>query len=186
MKRSIAFVFSLLLVMAGPALAQEAKPAQEAPKPAAEETPPLPRYLEVKPLIGTGAQPTEAGLRLLAEKGYKSIVNFRTAEEMAKIPYEEKLSGELGMKYFNIPVSGKEPKEAQALAFLQLMDSLKDEKVFVHCTAANRAGALMMIQMALQGGMDPQKAEAEAIKIGMYSENLRLFAREVIEKHKKK
>ena len=161
-----------------------AQPPQEPEKPVAEQ-PPLPRYLELTSLVGTGAQPTEAGIRLLAEKGYKSIINFRTSEEMAKFPYEEKLAAELGMKYFSVPVFGREPKESQAMAFLKLMDALKDEKVFVHCAAANRVGAFMMIQRALQDGVDVKKAEEEGEKVGMRSENLRQFAREMIEKHKK-
>jgi protein tyrosine phosphatase (PTP) superfamily phosphohydrolase (DUF442 family) len=142
--------------------------------------------MEVRPNIGTGGQPTEAGLRILADKGYRSIVNFRTAEEMAAIPYEEKLAAELGLKYFSIPFRGQEPKEIQAAAFNQLMDALKDEKVFVHCTIASRVGAMMMIRLALREGMDTQKAEAEATKIGLRSDALRQFAREVIERQRGK
>ena len=199
MKRTMGIMPVLLLLAAVGAAAQEpSQPAAassptlsaaaqqpQAPEKPVEEQPPLPRYLELTSRVGTGAQPTEAGIRLLAEKGYRSIINIRTSEEMAKLPYEEKLAAELGMKYFNIPVFGREPKESQALAFLQLMDALKDEKVFVHCAAANRAGAFMMIQRALQDGVDPKTAEQEGEKIGMRSENLRLFAREMIEKHKK-
>ena len=164
-----------------PAVAQ---PPQVPQKPVEEQSQ-LPRYLELTPRVGTGAQPTEAGIRLLAEKGYKSVINLRTAEEMAEVPYEEKLAAELGMKYFSVPVFGREPKESQAMAFLQLMDALKDERVFVHCAAANRVGAFMMIQRALQDGIDSKVAEQEGEKIGMHSENLREFARKTIEKHQK-
>jgi protein tyrosine phosphatase (PTP) superfamily phosphohydrolase (DUF442 family) len=171
------------------ALTASAKPIQQNPQPPAGETqvteaPPIPKYSEPTPAIGTGGQPTEAGMKLLAEKGYRSIVNFRTTEEMAKFPFEEKMAADLGMKYFLIPVQGKEPKEAQAQAFLNLMQALKGEKTFVHCAGANRAGALMMIDLVVNEGMDLDKAESEARKIGMSSENLRLFARDVISKQK--
>lgn len=195
MKRKLEIIPFLVLLATSCAVAQEPAQTQppvspslpamaQQPQAPAEEQPPLPRYLELTPRVGTGAQPTEAGIRLLAEKGYKSIINIRTSEEMAKLPFEEKLAAELGIKYFNIPVFGREPKESQALAFLQLMEALKEEKVFVHCAAANRAGAFVMIQRALQDGVDPVTAEAEGVKIGMQSENLRQFAREMIKKHR--
>jgi uncharacterized protein (TIGR01244 family) len=178
-------VLGLALLLPVSAVFAFQAPTQAAPDKPAEEQPPLPKYYEVTPLIGTGAQPSESGIKQLAEKGYKTIINIRTAEEMAKVPYEEKLAGELGLKYFSVPLRGQEPKESQAEAFLRLMEAVKDEKVFVHCTVANRAGALMLIQLALQGGMDLDKAEAEARKIGMTSEALRKFALEYVAKRKK-
>lgn len=171
-------VLTLFFLTADSALPQQAPPAQEAA--------PLPKYLEVTPRIGTGGQPTESGMRLLAEKGYTSIINLRTSAEMAPLAYEEKIAGETGLKYFALPVAGAAPREAQALAFLQLMKMMRKEKVFVHCTAANRAGAFMMIYLGLQKKMDLQKADAEAVRIGMRSENLRQFAREMIAKQKAK
>ncbi len=174
----------MLLIPSGIAVPQDSTSAQ-AGKVSSDEKPALPRYLEVRPNIGTGGQPTEAGLRVLAEKGYKSIINFRTAAEMAAIPYQEKLAAELGLKYFSIPINGQDPKETQFQAFDQLMDALKDEKVFVHCTAANRVGALLMIRLALREGLDTAKAESEAEKIGLRSDVLRQFARQVIERERK-
>jgi protein tyrosine phosphatase (PTP) superfamily phosphohydrolase (DUF442 family) len=84
-----------------------------------------------------------------------------------------------------VPLRGQEPKESQADAFLRVMEASKGEKVFVHCAAANRAGAMMLIQLALQGGMDVERAEAEARKIGMTSEALRKFALDYVAKQKK-
>jgi protein tyrosine phosphatase (PTP) superfamily phosphohydrolase (DUF442 family) len=176
-------ILSLLSITASVGAQEPNKPAPPA-KVGSEET--LPRYLELASDIGTGGQPTETGMHALAEKGYKSIINLRTAEEMASVPYEEKLAGELGLKYFSIPIRGQEPKEVQALAFMQVMNSIKDEKVFVHCASANRVGALMMIWLALQQGMETSKAEAEAGRIGLRSEPLRQFARQVIEGRGKK
>lgn len=190
MKMTVRCVLAFVLLAAAGVQAQQ--PAQtgisqpkEAAKPASGQTP-IPRYLEVSPKVGTGAQPTEAGMKLLAEKGYTSIINFRTPVEMAPLAYEETMAGELGLKYFSLPVQGQAPKEAQAMAFLKLMNALKNEKVFVHCAAANRAGAFMMIYLALQKKMKVDKAETEATKIGMSSETLRRFALEVIARQKKK
>jgi protein tyrosine phosphatase (PTP) superfamily phosphohydrolase (DUF442 family) len=151
--------------------------AQEAAK---DQPVDLPKYLELTPRIGTGGQPTSAGFRLLAEKGYKAVINLRTANEKFDLAVEEKAIADLGLKYYNIPVVGKEPREEQATAFLKLMEDLRDERVFVHCAAANRVGGFMIIQRVLKDGIPLEKAEEEARQIGLRSENLLKFARDFI------
>jgi protein tyrosine phosphatase (PTP) superfamily phosphohydrolase (DUF442 family) len=155
--------------------------AQEAPKDLPVD---LPKYFELTQLIGTGGQPTNAGFRLLAEKGYKAVINLRTADEGVDLVAEEKAFTDLGLKYYSIPVMGKEPRDEQAMAFLKLMDSLKDDKVFVHCAAANRVGGFMVIYRVLKDGIPLEKAEEEARQIGLRSENLVQFAHDFISRQR--
>ncbi len=155
-----------------------------------DEKPPIdsakvPKYLEVTPKLGTGGQPTEDGLRELANEGYKAVINLRTPGEGVDLAAEEKLVRELGLEYFNIPVLSADPKEDQALEFLNLMDRLNDQKVFVHCAAANRVGGFVMIHRVLKNGVPPEKAEEEANQIGLRSDVLRKFAKDFVEHHKK-
>jgi protein tyrosine phosphatase (PTP) superfamily phosphohydrolase (DUF442 family) len=146
----------------------------------------IPRYTEVTPRIGAAGQPTEAGFRLLASKGYKAVINLRTDKEGVDLAAEEKLVRSLGLQYYNIPVVGADLQEAQATEFLKLMDELRDEKVVLHCASANRVGAFLMIYRALDDGLTPEQAEAEARKVGLRSESLAKFAHEVISKQKAK
>ena len=145
----------------------------------------LPKYREVDAKLGTGGQPTDAGLRELAKNGYKAIINLRTANEGVDLAAEEKLAKELGLRYVSIPVVTAVPKEEQADEFLKILAELKDEKTFVHCAAANRVGGFVMIQQVMQGGSSLEKAEEEAKQIGLRSENLRQFAKDYIAKKKK-
>jgi protein tyrosine phosphatase (PTP) superfamily phosphohydrolase (DUF442 family) len=151
--------------------------AQEAAK---DKPADLPKYLELTPRIGTGGQPTTAGFRLLGEKGYKAVINLRTADEGVDLAAEEKAITDMGLKYYSIPVAGREPRDEQAVAFLKLMEDLKDERVFIHCAAANRVGGFMMIHRVLKDGMAQDKAEEEARRIGLRSEDLLKFARDFI------
>ena len=144
----------------------------------------LPRYLELTPRVGTGGQPTAAGFRVLADKGYKAVVNLRTDGEGVDLAAEEKAITELGLKYYNVPVSGKDPRDDQAEAFLKVMEGLKEERVFVHCATANRVGSLMLIQRVLQDGLALEKAEQEATQVGLRSENLLKFARDFISRRR--
>ena len=146
----------------------------------------LPVYLELNSHIGTGGQPSAKGLQVLSDKGYKAIINLRTASEGADLSLEESRARELGLEYFNIPVISSAPTEEQASEFLQLMEKFKDQRVFVHCASANRVGSFMMIQQAISEGVPIDKAEEEATRIGLRSEILRQFARDYVKKHKPK
>jgi protein tyrosine phosphatase (PTP) superfamily phosphohydrolase (DUF442 family) len=155
-----------------------AAPGQEKPKI------PLPNYVELIPLIGTGGQPTDAGLKELVGKGYKAVLNIRTNDEEYDKVAEGKLVTQLGLQYIIIPFALADASEAQALAFHELMGALKDTKTFVHCASGNRVGGMIMIHQVLNG-MDPEKAEQEARKAGMRSAAVLEYAKKVIASNKK-
>jgi protein tyrosine phosphatase (PTP) superfamily phosphohydrolase (DUF442 family) len=159
--------------------------AAQAPAAQAVENKDLPKYSDVNPQLGVGAQPTDDGFRRLVEMGYRAVVNLRTDQENFDLAAEEKLVSGLGLKYFNIPVISKDPREEQALRFLKVMDELKGQKVFVHCAGAVRASAFVMIDLVLREGMNAAEAEELATKTGLSSDILRRFARQVIESQKK-
>ncbi len=173
-------LFSLLLFQPHQGVAQT-----DTPQAALTSRPDLPGYLEVTPQIGTGGQPTVAGFRHLAEMGYRTIVNMREpGEEGLDFQEQRRLAEDLGMKYYQIPFSGKEPKEEPVSQFMALMEQLKEEKVFVHCRTGARVGAVMMCRRVLKDGVPIDQAEGEAGRIGLRSDALRLFAREYIANHK--
>jgi uncharacterized protein (TIGR01244 family) len=179
-------MISLLAILVGCA-ASAVPAAQESAQstPGAPAQPDIPFYREVTPLIATAGQPTAAGLKLLAEKGFKTVVNLRTAGEKGSLPEEERVAKELGLRYYSIPVVGKAPEESQAAEFLRLMSGLEQEKVVVHCATANRVGAFMMIERVMNGGWPMERAVEEAAKIGLRSDILSAFARQYIERHAK-
>jgi protein tyrosine phosphatase (PTP) superfamily phosphohydrolase (DUF442 family) len=145
----------------------------------------LPNYYEVLPMLGGGGQPTDQGFRLLAEKGYQVVVNLRAEGEKIDLAAEEKLVMGLGLKYVPFPFVTKDVKEDLALQFMKLLEDMKDQKVYVHCASGNRVGSLMLVNLVLKQGMEMGKAEEVAAKVGLSSEPLRQYARQVIESQKK-
>jgi len=178
--RNVSFAALVLILAGAPLLAQA--PGQIQPPSATGENPKpdLPNYVEVTPSIGTGGQPTDAGLRLLAERGYKSVINLRTSQEKVDLAAEEKNARELGLKYYSVPVVGANPEEKQALEFMKVLEEQQGGKVFVHCATGNRVGAFMMIYRTLRDGLSLEKAEEEARRIGLRSDALLNFARQFI------
>lgn len=170
---SAAVFISFLVVLTSPAPAQEAAP-------------PIRNFLRVNEKFCTGGQPRLEHLEMLKKDGVKAIINLRKPSEH-RAAEEEAKAKELGLRYFNIPVATGEPKEEQVEEFLRITDDVENQPAFIHCTAAIRVGAFWMIRRVLRDGFTVEAAEKEAEKVGLRDNpHLNEFARQYIEKHKKK
>jgi uncharacterized protein (TIGR01244 family) len=90
-------------------------------------------------------QPTERALRELKSQGVTTVVNLRSAPEMARVPFDEAaLVKELGMEYVYLPMRGNPEfpySPAAVKSFASAMSNAKG-KVLLHCTIAWRASHL--------------------------------------------
>jgi len=153
---------------------------------AQDAAPPIRNFLRVNKDFCTGGQPKLEHLEMLKKDGVKAIINLRQPSEH-RADEEEAKAKELGLRYFNIPVAIGNPKDEQVDEFLRITDDPENRPAFIHCTAAVRVGAFWMIRRVLRDGFTVEAAEEEAKKVGL-RENPQLneFARQYIEKHKKK
>ena len=151
-----------------------------------EELPPSRNYLRINENYCTGGQPRLEHLAKLKADGIKVIINLRPPAEHRAAEEEEKAK-EVGLRYINIPVVFSTPKEEQVDEFLRVTDDPANRPAFIHCASAIRVGAFWMIRRVLRDGWSVEKAEAEAVRIGL-RENpfLNEFARKYIETHQKK
>ena len=153
---------------------------------AQEPVQPIRNFLRVNEEFCTGGQPRPEHLQKLKDDGGQAIINLRPAGEH-RAAEEEAKAKELGLRYFNIPVVFTDPKEEQVTEFLKITDDPKNRPAFIHCAAAIRVGAFWMIRRVLRDGWTIEAAEEEAKKIGLReSPHLNEFARDYIEKHRKK
>jgi uncharacterized protein (TIGR01244 family) len=154
--------------------------------PTQEPIPPIRNFLRVNEKFCTGGQPRLEHLEMLKKDGVKAIINLRQPGEH-RAAEEEAKAKELGLRYFNIPVVTGNPKDEQATEFLRITDDVENQPAFIHCTAAIRVGAFWMIRRVLRDGLTVEEAEKEAEKVGLRDNpHLNEFARQYIEKHKKK
>ena len=172
--------FHLILVVA--TLIAPAALAQQTPQ---QDFPNIKNFLRVNEQICTGGQPSMDDLARLKAQGSKAIINLRRPSEY-NAEEEAAKAKELGLRYFNIPVSVAEPRDEQADEFLKITADPQNRPAFIHCGSANRVGALWMIRRVLVDGWKVEDAEAEARKIGLHSPSLVEFARSYIERHRKK
>ena len=125
-----------------------------------------------------GATPPEA-LADLKRLGFASIINFRTAEEPgANIEASQAAAAEAGLKYFHIPFRAPTPEATQE--FLDVIADSENQPAFIHCSSANRVGAMWFIKRVNQDGWDTSRAMEEAETIGLRSEALKQFARDYV------
>ena len=144
-------------------------------------------FMRVNEQFCTGGQPRLEHLEKLKSEGVKAIINLRQPTEH-RAAEEEAKAKELGLRYFNIPVVYRDPKDEQVTEFLKITDDPANRPAFIHCTAAIRVAGFWLIRRVLRDGWKFEDAEAEANKIGNLREGAHLveFAKKYIEKHPKK
>jgi uncharacterized protein (TIGR01244 family) len=173
----VAPLLALSLLVAAPSVAQQSA----APDPSA----PIRNFLRVDSNFCTGGQPRLEHLDQLKADGVKAIINLRQPTEH-RADEEAAKAKELGLRYFNIPVVFRDPKDEQVDEFLKLTDDPANRPAFIHCTAAVRVGAFWMIRRVVRDGWPIEKAEEEAQKIGLVqAPHLNDFVRGYIARHPK-
>lgn len=111
--------------------------------------------------VATAGQPDAEHLRNLAEAGYKTIIDLRAVGEDRGLDEEETVR-EAGMKYVNTPVGHETVEEETFERFRELMTDPSRRPALVHCSSANRVGALLIPYLFL----DEKKSREEAVEIG--------------------
>lgn len=118
--------------------------------------------------VTVGGQPAEGQLADLASGGFKSVVNLRTPGEPEQ-PLPPDAEGEkvraLGMEYLHIPVSSKDMRAEQVDEFREKLAALP-KPAFVHCHRGKRAGAFVMMGVAVDRGMTGEETLRQAERMG--------------------
>ena len=87
-----------------------------------------------------GAQPKENDYRQLAALGIKTVIDLQNEPT----DYEKRDVEALGMKYVNIPMSGKDYPETNKIdEFLKLVDDPATGKFYVHCAGGRHRTGIM-------------------------------------------
>ena len=125
--------------------------------------------------VATAGQPDQEHLKSLAEAGYKTIIDLRTTGEDRGLD-EEEVVREAGMEYANVPVGHETIDDDTFERFRQLMTDPTRRPALVHCSSANRVGALLIPYLILDEGKDRAAALDTARDAGLSSEELKQAA----------
>jgi uncharacterized protein (TIGR01244 family) len=146
--------------------------------------------MKVNDQVTVGAQPSENQLQQLDKQGFKSVVNFRTEGEEDQ-PLSPQAEGEkakaAGMEYLHIPVSMKSMGPELVDQFRERFPDLP-KPVYAHCKSGKRAGAMVMMHMAVEQGMSGDQTLQKAKEMGFECDQPQLeqFVRQYVDSHKAK
>lgn len=99
-------------------------------------------YLPIDNLFPTSGQPDEDQLKLIGQAGYTSVINLAPTSVLENsIIDEQRILNDLGINYIHQPVDFKNPTEKDFNRFIETLQQLGDQKVWVHCAANMRVSA---------------------------------------------
>lgn len=121
---------------------------------------PVDNFERVSPGLWRGAQPSEEGLSLLAQRGVRTIIDLRMEGEGAK---KESLQAKtLGMNYVHFPLGFMSPSDEKIKEILSVALNPVNQPVFIHCRqGADRTGMLVGIYRRLVMGWSFERTYSE-------------------------
>jgi protein tyrosine/serine phosphatase len=144
----------------------------------AEDPKILPNFQIVNDNVFRGAQPTDEGIKRLAERGVKTVIDLRLPSEHS-ITHEKEVVESSGMRFVNVPMRGlMAPTDDQLYGVLRILNDSKQWPVFVHCRrGADRTGTVLACYRISHDNWNNQKAleEAKAYGISIFERAMRSF-----------
>lgn len=147
----------------------------------------MPDHMQINDELTVVGQPTESEIQTLAQDGFKTIVNFRTAGEDDQPLSPDQEQREViaaKMKYLHVPVSMKSMDQAKVDEFRQQFKTLP-KPVFAHCKTGKRAGAMAMMHVAVENGMTGEQTLKQAREMGFECDvpKLEEFVKTYVDSH---
>lgn len=102
-------------------------------------------YIKINELISTSGQPKIEEFDLIKDEGFEVVINLALCNASNAIENEDKVVTNLGMSYFHIPVDFENTKPSDLKLFINVMQSLGANKVWVHCAKNYRVSAFMYV-----------------------------------------
>jgi protein tyrosine phosphatase (PTP) superfamily phosphohydrolase (DUF442 family) len=127
-------------------------------------------FIAIDERLATAGQPTEAQLAEVAAAGFGAVVNLGLLDRSYCLDDEAGLAASLGLAYRHIPVKFDAPERDDFRAFVEAMDGLGDQRVFVHCAANYRVSVFVALWGELRRGWTRARADRHIERLWRPSE----------------
>jgi uncharacterized protein (TIGR01244 family) len=156
--------------------------AQDVTKP---EVPGVRNFARLETTVACAGATSAEALPGIKKMGFVSVINLRAATEPgAEVEKEEAAAKAAGLRYFHVPFAGK-PDPQAAAKFLDAITTPGAEPAFIHCAGGNRAATMWLIKRIAVDRWDAEKAVKEATALGQTNAELRQWAIEYGQAHKR-
>lgn len=119
--------------------------------------------------VMAAAQPTGEQLQVLAEEGYRTVIDLRAADEPRGYDEIEAAKAN-GLTYVNLPVTLESLDQGTIDRFVETMDEA-EKPILLHCASSNRVGALWYAYL-VEKGMAPAEALEKGQAAGLKNPEL--------------
>ena len=102
-------------------------------------------YVKINELISTSGQPKVEELELIVNEGFEVVINLAVNTTSNALDNEDKIVSSLNMSYIHIPVDFENPKISDLKLFLNILQALGANKVWIHCAKNYRVSAFMYV-----------------------------------------
>lgn len=109
-------------------------------------------YIPLQPLLATAGQPTVSQFPLIAQAGFKLVINLALPTSHNAIPEEADIVTRLGMNYLHIPVIWEQPTVENLEQFFSVLEQHAHTKKFIHCAMNMRVSVFMLLYFVIKKG----------------------------------
>ncbi len=122
-------------------------------------------FVQLTENIGTAGQPTADQFPIIAENGYKHVINLGMPDHSDALQNEGEIVSALGMNYIHIPVPFDNPSREHVRLFCRILSQLEKDKVFIHCIMNYRVSAFMYHYLRIIEHRDEAVSRSSIFKI---------------------
>jgi uncharacterized protein (TIGR01244 family) len=128
------------------------------------------------------SQPQAADLEQAKKGGVRTVINLRHADENTDFDEAAKVA-ELGLNYISLPWNGPDELTDEIFDRSRELLNTAERPILLHCSSANRVGAVWLPWRVLDGGLSVDEAAAEAKVVGLKSPAYEEKARDYVRRH---
>lgn len=128
------------------------------------------------------SQPQESDFQIAKDTGVKTIINMRHPQEMTDFDEEATVTA-LGLEYINLPWAKPEELTDEVFDRARELLNTSEKPILLHCSSANRVGAVWIPWRVLEGRIDMEDAVEEAKAIGMRTPEYEPKARDYVQRN---
>ena len=122
-------------------------------------------FLQIDERLATSGMPAAEDFESIGRAGYGAVINLALPTSDNALANEGELVTRAGMTYVHIPVNFEAPRPEDFNRFAAVMDTLREERVFVHCAANMRVSAFVFLYRTLRSAQSRPDAEREMKRI---------------------
>lgn len=134
--------------------------------------------------LWTSGQLSARDIHELPGLGIAAVINLALPTSSNALPGEAELVSGNGMAYFHLPVVWEAPKLAQLDMFFSILDSLKGQKVWVHCAMNMRVSAFIYLYRKLRIQESEEMARFPMSEVWEPNETWKSFIEQALDAHK--